>query len=128
MNLLASGRAPEGVAKFLAGGSLIALVKNKPDSPPDVRLIAVGEVLRRLTSKCLCIITKAKAAEFFEGYQMGVACPGGSESTIHGLRECIESHWNDGDFVTLKIDFQNAFNLVSRQALLDECHSHFFLN
>ena len=56
---------------------------------------------------------------------MGVACPGGSESTIHGLRECIESHWNDGDFVTLKIDFQNAFNLVSRQALLDECHSHF---
>ena len=26
---------------------------------------------------------------------------------------------------TLKIDFQNAFNLVSRQALLEECHTHF---
>ena len=56
---------------------------------------------------------------------MGVAYPGGSESTIHGLRECIESHWNDEDFVTLKMDFQKAFNMVSCQALLDECHSHF---
>ena len=72
MNLLASGRAPVGVAKFLAGGSLIALVKNKLDSPPDVRPISVGEVLRRLTSKCLCRITKAKATEFFEGHQVWV--------------------------------------------------------
>ena len=71
VNLLASGRAPVGVAKFLANGSFIALVKKKPDSPPDVRPIAVGEVLRWLTSKCLCRITKAKAAEFFEGHQVG---------------------------------------------------------
>ena len=125
VNLLASGRAPVGVAKFLAGGSLIALVKNKPDSPPDVRPIAVGEVLRRLASKCLCRLTKAKAAEFFEGHQVGVACPGGSELIVHGLRDCIESHWNDEDFVVLKIDFQNAFNMVSRQGLLDECLLHF---
>eukprot|EP00731_Ephydatia_muelleri_P034186 Em0050g4a len=125
VNLLASGRAPVGVAKFLAGGSLIALVKNKPDSPPDVRPIAVGEVLRRLASKCLCRLSKAKAAEFFEGHQVGVACPGGSELIVHGLRDCIESHWNDEDFVVLKIDFQNAFNMVSRQGLLDECLLHF---
>ena len=122
VNLLASGRAPVGVAKFLAGGSLIALVKNKPASPPDVRPIAVEEALRRLISKCLCRITKAKAAE---GHQVGVACPGGSELIVHGLRNCIESHWNDGDFVVLKIDFQNAFNMVSCQGLLDECLLHF---
>ena len=54
-----------------------------------------------------------------------MACPGGSEITIHGLRDCIERHWDDEDFVTLKIDFQNAFNIVSRQALLEECHTHF---
>ena len=123
--LLASGRAPIEVAKFLAGGSLIALIKDVPNGPQDIRPIAVGEALRRLTSKCLCILTKAKAAEHFEGYQTGVACPGGSEITIHGLRDCIERHWNDEDFVTLKIDFQNAFNIVSRQALLEECHTHF---
>ena len=123
--LLASRRAPVEVAKFLAGGSLVALIKDIPNCPHDIRPIAVGEALRRLTSKCLCILTKAKAAEYFEGYQTGVACPGGSEIIVHGLRNCIEKHWNDEDFVTLKIDFQNAFNIVSCQALLEECHAHF---
>ena len=107
--LLASGHESIKVAKFLAGGSLVALIKDIPNGPQDIRPIAVGEVLRRLTSKCLCILTKAKA----------------SEITIHGLRDCIERHWNDANFVTLKIDFQNAFNIVSRQALLEECHTHF---
>ena len=44
---------------------------------------------------------------------------------IHGLRHCIEEHWEEEDFVVLKIDMCNAFNLVSRQALLDECAFHF---
>ena len=29
------------------------------------------------------------------------------------------------DFVVFKIDMQNAFNLVSRQAVLDECATSF---
>ena len=44
---------------------------------------------------------------------------------IHGLRGCVEAHSNDDDFVVLKIDLRNAFNLVSRQAFLDECTAHF---
>ena len=71
------GRAPIEVAKFLAGGSLVALIKDIPNGPQDIRPIAVGEVLRRLTSKCLCTLTEAKAAEYFEGYQTDVACLGG---------------------------------------------------
>ena len=46
---------------------------------------------------------------------------------VHGLRKCIENHWDDEDFVVLKIDMRNAFNLVSRYALLQECAT-FFLN
>ena len=42
-NLLASGQAPLSISKFLAGGSLIPLVKNKPNCPFDVRPIAVEE-------------------------------------------------------------------------------------
>ena len=30
----------------------------------------------------------------------------------------------DEDFAIMKIDMRNAFNLVSRQALLDECSAH----
>ena len=37
----------------------------------------------------------------------------------------MEEHGNDNDFVVMKIDLQNAFNHVSRQALLDESREHF---
>ena len=125
VNLLASGKVPVSVSRHLAGGSLTALVKGKPGLPPDIRPIAVGEALRRLTGKCLCAVLKSKASEFFAPFQFGVACPAGAEKVIHGLRHCIEEHWEEEDFVVLKIDMCNAFNLVSRQALLDECAFHF---
>ena len=35
---------------------------------------------------------------------------------IHGLRHCIDEHWEEEDFVVLKIDMCNAFNLVSHHA------------
>ncbi|KAL5510752.1 hypothetical protein EMCRGX_G006353 [Ephydatia muelleri] len=125
VNLLASGKVPVSVSRHLAGGSLTALVKGKPGLPPDICPIAVGEALRRLTGKCLCAVLKSKASEFFAPFQLGVACPAGAEKVIHGLRHCIEEHWEEEDFVVLKIDMCNAFNLVSRQALLDECAFHF---
>ena len=64
VNILAVGRAPNGVAKFLAGGSLTALMKNEEGSPLDICPIVVV-TMRRLTGKCLCIISRAKASEFF---------------------------------------------------------------
>ena len=85
----------------------------------------MGEALRRLVGKCLCAVTKEKVSEYFAPLQMGVACPSGAEKIIHGLRHCVEEHWMDEDFAVMKIDMRNAFNLVSRQALLDECSAHF---
>ena len=99
--------------------------KSKPDCPLDVQPIAVGETLCRLTGKCLCAAVKCKAAEFFHSHQFGVACPFGTEKIAHGLRRCVEEHWYDTEFVVLKVDLKNAFNLVSRQALLIEVKNHF---
>ena len=65
VNLLAAGKAPLSVARFQAGGSLTALNKFKDGSPPDIRPIAVGETLRRLTGKCLCSLVKDKVSSFF---------------------------------------------------------------
>ena len=90
VDILASGRAPVSVSKFLAGGSLTALVKNKEGRPLDIRPIVVGEALRRLTGKCLCIITKPKASDFFTPFQNGVACLAGAEKVIHGVRSSIQ--------------------------------------
>ena len=97
---------------FMAGANLTALEKNTG-------------LHSCLTSKCLCTITKSKASDFFSPHQLGVACASGAEKIIHGLRRCIEEHWVEEDFVALKIDLRNAFNMVSRQAVLDECSVHF---
>ena len=121
INLLASGKAPPLVARFLAGGRLIALNKLKDGSLPDIRPIAVGESLRRLTGKCICALVKNKASDLFQPLQLGVSYSSGSEKIVHGLRMSIEKHWMDEDFMVFKIDMRNAFNLVSRQAVLDEC-------
>ena len=60
VNLLVSGKVPQEVYRFMAGGSLTALSKLKPGCAPDIRPIAVGEVLRRLTGKCLCAVIKQR--------------------------------------------------------------------
>ena len=119
VDILASGKAPVSVSKCLDGGSLTE------GHPLDIHPIAVGEVLRRLTGKCLCIITKPKTSEFFAPFQYGVACSAGAEKVIHGVRSCIQEHWKDDNFTVCKVDLCNAFNLVSRQALLEECAVHF---
>ena len=93
--------------------------------PLDIRPIAVGEALRRLTGKCLCIITKPKATDFFAPLQYGVACTAGAEKVIHGVRSCIKEHWIDDNFTVCKVDMSNALNCMSRQALLEECAVHF---
>ena len=49
----------------------------------------------------------------------------GAEKIAHGLRGCIDENWQVEGFTVLKIDLVNAFNLVSRQALLSECSTHF---
>ena len=62
---------------------------------------------------------------FFESIQFGLACLMGSEKFIHRIRAYVDKHWNDINFSVFKVDFKNAFNLVSRGAVLQECAKHF---
>ena len=48
VNLLCAGQAPSEVVPYLCGATLFACKKGD-----GVRPIAVGEILRRLTSKCI---------------------------------------------------------------------------
>ena len=61
VKILASGKGPRTLSVHLAGVSLVALAKENG----DVRPIAEGEVLRRLTSKCLCSAVRDDAQGFF---------------------------------------------------------------
>ena len=87
-----------------------------------------GQLLwERLASKCACSVVKEKASDFLSPFQFGVACPSRSEKIIHNLREVLEQHWSDPDFAVIKINMQNAFNLVSRDVVLlnQQCFLHF---
>ena len=125
LNVLLSRKAPVEAAPYFAGASLTALIKSDVGSQLDIRPIAVGEVLRRLAGKCICKQLVEKAHGILTPHQFGVACPGGVEQVIHHMRATVEESWPlESDFVILKVDMSNAFNTVSRQAVLDECASH----
>ena len=98
------------MSRYPAGGNLTALKKIIPNSPPDIRLIAVGETLRRLNGKCLCALVKENTSDFFRTLQLGVACASGTEKIVHGLRRCVVDPWLDNDFAVIKIDMKNAIN------------------
>ena len=61
VGLLAQGQACAAVAPSLAGASLVAL----PKPNGGVRPIAVGEILRRLTAKCLMEAVRDEAPAAF---------------------------------------------------------------
>ena len=121
VNLLAKGDAPESLAPFLAGGNLTAL----PKKDNGIRPIAVGEVWRRLTAKCLCNEFKEQTSAHFFPQQIGVGQPQGTEVGLETARQWCSRNCNNPTSVFVKVDFANAFNCVDRQAFLEQCRHNF---
>jgi len=117
---MASGRLPKEVRAVMAGGAMNALLK--PNL--DVRPIAAGEVLRRLVSKCMCSVHQGAVKEMFAGTQFGVAQKCGTERVVHLARHIFERHSMDPNWVKVKVDLSNAFNLISRAQILAMVHKH----
>ena len=85
-----------------------------------MRPIAVGEVIRRLTSRLCCLAVRPSLPGVFIPYgQVGVGIPGGLETAIHVTRRYISQHSSDSSLGLLKIDMKNAFNECSRSAFFD---------
>ena len=122
VNLLARGQACAAAAPVLAGASLVAVPKPKG----GVRPIAIGEVMRRLTGKCLMTAVREEARAFLWPAQLGVGVPAGAETAVHTARAWLSRQQAAGNRkVLLKLDFRNAFNCLSRQAMLATIASHF---
>ena len=100
-DLIAKGSFPSSVSGLLSGSKLIAL----PKTGGDVRPIAIGECLRRVTAKVICRQKKESFATYFEPIQHGVAVEGGTERLVHHVNLLLESH---DDWVLLKSDIKNA--------------------
>ena len=121
VNLLARGGACRTAAPFVAGAKLVAI----PKPQGGIRPIAIGESLRRLVGKCLMSMVQQDARSYFWPAQVGVAVPAGAECVLHTVRAWLHRHKHSTDKVLCKLDFQNAFNVLSRDKFLAECPAHF---
>ncbi|CAE7837342.1 unnamed protein product [Symbiodinium sp. KB8] len=121
VQLLAQGRAPSFVAPVLAGAGLVAL----PKPSGGVRPIAVGEIFRRLTGKCLMALVQQEARTHFWPAQVGVAVKGGAEKAVHAVRAWAQRHAGSATKALVKLDFTNAFNCISREAVLQQACTDF---
>ena len=120
VNLLVAGRAPSCIIPFLCGASLLACQKKDG----GLRPIAIGEVLRRLVSKCVARAVQSEAVSFLSPLQVGVGIPGGCEAIVHSLASLL----NDCSIppesrCTLLVDFSSAFNSIDRGLMFEEARA-----
>jgi hypothetical protein len=118
-NFLLSGQLPSEICHLLYGASLCAL--NKKDG--GVRPIAIGNCLRRLTSKLACFQSRNIINSYLSPHQLGVGTKLGCEAAIHTTRTFVNNDQNRGK-VLLKLDFKNAFKSVERDCILKEVQCH----
>ena len=78
----------------------------------------MGEVLRRLSSKCISWAVQAEAIRTLVPLQVGVGISAGCEAIVHSVTCVVEgSNISPDDCWTLLLDFSNAFNSVDRGAM-----------
>ena len=121
LNILAAGFAPPIISPFLCGASLLAPRKKCGGLCP----IAVGEVLSRLTSKCVSRAVQYEAISILSPLQVGVGIPVGCKSIVNSVSSLlsdssISPYLKNGLFV----DFSNAFNSVDREVMFQEVRSY----
>ena len=111
--LLLQGKVPDEVRPFFFGASLVALRKKAG----GVRPIAVGCTLRRLVAKVASGMVRDLMAHLLSPRQLGYGVRGGAEAAVHATRaflsKMISGH------VVVKLDFQNAFNSIRRDKMLE---------
>ena len=121
INFLAAGKTPATVSPFLCGGNLFAALKKNGGHRP----IAVGETIRRWTAKCVARKATADSVDHLAPHQLGVGVKGGAEAIIHAAGAIFHDNTiKDEDKWVLQIDFENAFNLISRSKILEEIRKH----
>jgi len=118
VNLVLQGGVPLEVRPFFFGASLIPF--RKKDG--GVRPIAVGLTLRRLVAKAANRRALDSCATALLPTQAGVGVKGGAEALIHAARLYLANLPKDKAFI--KLDFENAFNSIRRDAVLEAVALH----
>jgi hypothetical protein len=119
LTILANGTAPQSISSFVSGARLVALEKPKlhNDGFPDLRPIAIGELLRRWVGKILISLHKTEITKYFHPFQLGVGTKCGSEIIYKAVLSKMKANTN---LTLLQVDLTNAFNLCSRSFFLKQ--------
>ena len=118
VNVILAGKVPERAAPCFFGARLHAAKKKSG----GIRPIAVGEIARRLASKCAMSAVSEKASQFLSPSQLGVGIRGGCEALAHTAKLLFQEN---PDLCLLQVDFQNAFNSADRELAFQEILEHF---
>ena len=111
LQLLADGALPAAAVPLLADCRLIGLLK----ATGKLRPIAMGEWLRRLTSRLLLRAHLEPVRAYLEPVQLGVGTPGGVETAARAAQAFMSSPMGEGR-VLVTVDLRDAFQRVSRAA------------
>ena len=110
----AAGLLPRPIAILLLAARLFAA--GKPGG--GIRPVAAGEVFYRISASFVLHMRGCRAAarEALLPVQLGVAVPGGGCTAAHLLQAAVEDERLERLMVS--VDYKNAFNTVSRAAML----------
>jgi len=112
------GFLPDDLRPYFFGARLAAI--RKPNG--GIRPIAVGTILRKLTSQAFADMISPQLPQFFCPYQHGVGVPGGAENVVQGLR-LLQAL--DSSNIVVGLDFTNAFNSIERSVIAAEVEDKF---
>ena len=122
--MILEGKVPFELRPYFFFAKLIAL--KKPDG--RLRPIAIGNTFRRLSAKCAGYHVFESRQAKYGNRQVVVGTEKGAEMASHVFRCLIESP-QPKENVILKIDFENAFNSINRQFMLQnvfEIHTEIY--
>jgi hypothetical protein len=116
VNLGLEGRLPASFSQYFNSAPLIPIAKKYN----GIRPIAVGSTLRRLVSKCASKEFMGEASDYLQPSQLGVGAKDGCVAILHACRLLLGKYKDNPNLVMLKVDFKNAFNLVSREKMFEQ--------
>ena len=119
IEMIVNGKLPETVLATFYSATLTALRKHQG----GIRPIACGLTLRRLAAKVAIAKFEPDFLEILLPHQVGVGVPGGAEAVIHAVRAYLSDEHNETKLL-VKLDFENAFNTVSRRLILAKVSQH----
>ena len=116
VKVILEGKEPFELRPYFFDAKLI-LRKKKPDG--GLRSIAVGKTFRRLSARCAGYHVFEQRQARFGNRQVGVGNKSAAEMASQVFR-CLKERPQTKENVILKIDFENAFNSINKQFMLEK--------